>query len=583
MRTFLYIYGNKTLCYFDNLNSGTLPGEICVIQKLAPAALLIGSMVLAGCGGGSAPPAPPQAPVPPVSAPVPVPVLPAPPPAQALPETAYVLTPVTTNLRHAQGTRTELAFSGKSTTARGTTYLKITADGRFEPVTVTSREDGSFAATLPTPVLNVAGIEEITVMVVACSDAPCARPVAAPAFITFRLMVTPTGVEPLAAYERPLKPLAGAGIWSTFQGNAGHTGFVPATLSPAAFAPRYRLAQATPKVINAPLSDIAASDDLFYYSVGGRCCAAPEYATYARREDNAVIAWSSDWSVNAAYTQAAYAPAVADGRVYVVGGELASMSLYVLEATTLTLRPWPRQFFGSGHANRDRDFPAPTIYGGIFYNPVDANSIVFAGENATGDIKFIRGHGLAATGWTPAVDEKHFYQYVNNTLYVSDRFTGEPRHAIAGPAGWTGARPGPAAVLAPPTTVFGIDERTVVAFDTAALQTRWSVSGSFYRNPGYDKGSVFIPNDLTRTLEVRDAANGALLWSWQPDRPADFGSDVLVTNNLVFVSTKLATYAIDRTTHATVWSYPAAGTLALTPNGTLFIKSMTALVAISLH
>jgi outer membrane protein assembly factor BamB len=48
-------------------------------------------------------------------------------------------------------------------------------------------------------------------------------------------------------------------------------------------------------------------------------------------------------------------------------------------------------------------------------------------------------------------------------------------------------------------------------------------------------------------------------------------SEVLITDNLVIVSTNLTTYAIDRATHRAVWSYPAAGNLALSRNGVLYI------------
>jgi outer membrane protein assembly factor BamB len=60
-------------------------------------------------------------------------------------------------------------------------------------------------------------------------------------------------------------------------------------------------------------------------------------------------------------------------------------------------------------------------------------------------------------------------------------------------------------------------------------------------------------------------------------------SDVLVTNNLIFASTATKTYAIDRTTHAAVWSYPASGSLAMSANGVLYVKSQHAIVTINLH
>jgi len=58
-------------------------------------------------------------------------------------------------------------------------------------------------------------------------------------------------------------------------------------------------------------------------------------------------------------------------------------------------------------------------------------------------------------------------------------------------------------------------------------------------------------------------------------------SGVLLTNNLVFVSTDNATYAIDRTTHAQVWSYPFSGKLSLSANGILYINSGSSILAVN--
>jgi outer membrane protein assembly factor BamB len=41
----------------------------------------------------------------------------------------------------------------------------------------------------------------------------------------------------------------------------------------------------------------------------------------------------------------------------------------------------------------------------------------------------------------------------------------------------------------------------------------------------------------------------------------------------VFVSTNLATYAVDLSTHKPVWSVPLVGKLALSKNGVLYIQS----------
>ena len=47
--------------------------------------------------------------------------------------------------------------------------------------------------------------------------------------------------------------------------------------------------------------------------------------------------------------------------------------------------------------------------------------------------------------------------------------------------------------------------------------------------------------------------------------------DVLLTNNLVYLSTNTTIYAIDTTTHQSVWSMPTSGYLALSEYGVLYV------------
>jgi hypothetical protein len=61
-----------------------------------------------------------------------------------------------------------------------------------------------------------------------------------------------------------------------------------------------------------------------------------------------------------------------------------------------------------------------------------------------------------------------------------------------------------------------------------------------------------------------------------------FDSEVLLTDSLIFVSTNLATYGIDTSTHQLVFSYPFPGRLALSRNGILYIQGTGPIVAINM-
>lgn len=60
-----------------------------------------------------------------------------------------------------------------------------------------------------------------------------------------------------------------------------------------------------------------------------------------------------------------------------------------------------------------------------------------------------------------------------------------------------------------------------------------------------------------------------------------FKSEVLLTNNLAFVSTNLSAYVIDLTTHKAVWSYPTCGNLALSSDGVLYLEGTNTLTEIN--
>ena len=85
-------------------------------------------------------------------------------------------------------------------------------------------------------------------------------------------------------------------------------------------------------------------------------------------------------------------------------------------------------------------------------------------------------------------------------------------------------------------------------------------------------------------VEARTEVDGALQWSWTPqlNTESSFYGPAVVTKNLLFVSTNRVTYAIDKVTRKTVWSYPMAGLLSISQNGVLYIQGTDATVAVNL-
>ena len=84
-------------------------------------------------------------------------------------------------------------------------------------------------------------------------------------------------------------------------------------------------------------------------------------------------------------------------------------------------------------------------------------------------------------------------------------------------------------------------------------------------------------------LTALNEADGQKLWSWEaPDPGENVTGSMIVTDTHVLVGTENKTYAIDLEKHVDVWSYDAAGHLAL-GNDSLYIASSNGtLTAISI-
>jgi hypothetical protein len=193
--------------------------------------------------------------------------------------------------------------------------------------------------------------------------------------------------------------------------------------------------------------------------------------------------------------------------------------------------------------------------------------------------------------WTPAVDANYAYAYIGgqtaNTpaqLNMVDRHTGTVVASILDSSyRWLGYSMFCAPVLGQPGSVFAVNvgnpgSNALLDFDTNAKSIRWQVAGGYSGNPAYAAPVLYAVNSSPYRLEARSETDGTLLWWWTAQLPVEtrFIGDVLVTNNLVFVSTNAATYAISQSTHQTVWSIPRAGRLALSANGVLYVVNVNA-------
>jgi hypothetical protein len=466
----------------------------------------------------------------------------------------------------------------------GTVYAKVTDGGGTLGPTVTVTANGSSRVLEFTSIAAVAaGAHTGQATVSLCQDAACTTPQAVPTLrLNYSLDVRGAGDAWPGNHLTTLSAIAGAPEWATFQGNAAHTGLVPVTLDPNQFGARWQLGVPSFLYFNG-LFNLATVT-----TAGGNFYIAGNNAVTAHSEYDGSSIWS--YSFAGLTYPSVNPPAVSDGTVYVAAGQQSSTYMFGLDAGTGAVK------FRSQMSSQWENYLAPTVgpsgvytnaggYGGLFGFDPQGTQLFFGGT-------------AQQSAWTPAVDAGSVYAYTGDALHVFDPVTGAVKASIADPT-FTNYiyEIGGSAVLGAPNSVFaaaygnswlngGGIGNALVHFNLASNTVDWSIHGVYPSTPAYDAAVVYAANNNPLRVEARAEADGSLLWSWTPPAAGDmkFVSEVLLTRNLMIVSTNLSTYAIDRTTHHVAWSWPLSGNLALSPNGILYIEGAGGtLTAINVH
>jgi hypothetical protein len=454
------------------------------------------------------------------------------------------------------------------------------ASSVFSPTVAAASITNGYTLDLTVSTSKPAGHYTGNVVISLCSDVSCSTP-QAPASVTvpYDVWILSSSSSWPGNNLTPLIPWVGISDWNTFQGNAAHTGHVPVSVDPNAFTPRW---QGGPTLNNlngyyAPVQTLTTNNGRLFIATGN--------VLYVLKEHDASQVWSYNFS--GLTNPSVNPPAVGNGMVFIAAGQQSSASMFAFNESDGSL------VFRSQMSAQWENYLAPTVgprgvytnagsYGGLF-------GFTFSGERM-----FFVGLNQQAM-WTPAVDDEHVYSYTGY-LSVNDPQTGETQATVLDPNfdnfvyqiyGST--------VLGAPGSVFaaayenaylngGGIGNTLVNFDVDNQNVAWSIPGAYPMTPAYDAGELYAVNHVPLRLEVRAENNGALLWSWIPPLAGEdrFSSETLLTDSMVFVSTNLATYGIDRTTHQIVWSYPFTGRLALSQNGVLYIQGVGPIVAINL-
>jgi len=380
-----------------------------------------------------------------------------------------------------------------------------------------------------------------------------------------------------SATESVGSPVVSSGNWATFQGDAAHTGYVNLTLDPSRFTPLWTWSR--PAGDPEPVGGINA-----VATAGGKVFVTKDIyfgqgALYALNETDGSMAWIYALGQMASEGP----PAYGNGSVFVPSTDPSENCVMwaVNAANGLFQFSMPTSCQWSGYF-------APTPSGSSVLQTSQAGN-TYSFSILTGGLQWTTQAG-ASDQTTPAADAQYVYQYGVGALRVMDRVTGALAASITDPfaSGFTGYSIFSAPMIGASNDVIVFSNagfsgraassseqgasRVLVSYNISAHSYSWRSANAYLTHPAIASGVIYAGRNGPMALDALSETDGHVIWSWTP--PAGNSSlhrNVVVTNNLVFVSTDANVYAIDLNTHLTVWQYPKAGMLAISGSGMLYI------------
>lgn len=119
------------------------------------------------------------------------------------------------------------------------------------------------------------------------------------------------------------------------------------------------------------------------------------------------------------------------------------------------------------------------------------------------------------------------------------------------------------------------EQRVFSSFNINTKSYEWSTSYAYLTAPAVANGLIYAARNSPMSLDAIDEATGKVLWGWAPSGNGDasFHRNIVVTRNILFLSTDKAVYALDLATKMPVWSNPTPGMLAISADRTLYIAT----------
>ncbi|AWB68452.1 hypothetical protein C2869_19480 [Saccharobesus litoralis] len=343
--------------------------------------------------------------------------------------------------------------------------------------------------------------------------------------------------------------------WEQYQGNAYHNGYVPLTLDTEGYTPLWN-------------KRVDSQQGLNTIAVNGQYLAVTS-SSYSDGDKISLLSAQTGntlWNVNLGQRQQLSAPSFS-GDLIIVSSESA---LYGYNQASGT------QAFSTSLANYSSSVLNSAVFDNTIYTPNRYwNHGIYAHDN-TGQENWYWQSSIMRNS-IPAIDNDYVYSYAGNQLDLIDRATGITVQSIDDPRGNDYSHLISAPIPVSEQRVLVKNNSRLVMFDTATNQIAWQRHDDYNIQPSYAAGRIFAARG--NQLDVISEYTGQLLWSWISQDNEYLTNNIIVTRNVVFVQTYNTTYAINLSTQQQIWSYAAAGSMALNNDGTLYIVTASNIYA----
>jgi outer membrane protein assembly factor BamB len=361
----------------------------------------------------------------------------------------------------------------------------------------------------------------------------------------------------ISSLARPTADWSNATEWQTYQGNPSHTGYVDVTVDPVAFAEAWTVTVESGVALN----PVTAGTSSVFVSTNSY------FGTQALRSLNAqtgAVRWTKTFtSPTFGSVHGVHPPASGNGSVYVTTSGHEDSFLWSFDALS------GAQGLKSPYGNQWSRYKAPVVLGGAVYMAGGYYDGIYGFNATTGDTLWFRQLPQVSE-WTPAVKDGRVYAYgLLNDYYsvgvsVFDATSGDTIWTLKDDRLLSGGTP----VLGGSNELITLRSDRLVSLNLGTEQVQWEQSGSFTGAAAVGNGTIYVISG--QSVQARFESTGTVQWSWTPPEGSPIG-EIVVTRNIVFVTTYGNTYGVDIAARRQVWSYPAGGSLALSGQGYLFI------------